>query len=86
MIEAVIAITVAHGLVSTLVHGYPSITIAAKVAKEEGRKDLEFNKVIFLLGWCVCYTLLTPISVFKMFKPRDEVIFNSVEIILKAKD
>lgn len=67
LIEAGI-VCLSHGLTSLLVHGCPS----AKLAEPLLEKDIKINKFKFSLIWIAFYTILAPITFYRLFQSNDK--------------
>lgn len=70
-LELAAAICVGHGLTVTLVHGLPAVKLAQK---ELECFDVEFNLLYFFIHWTIVYSVLTPVTFFRLFQPNYEWI------------
>jgi hypothetical protein len=70
LIEASI-VCLSHGLTSLLVHGCPSAKLAEESLLE---KDIKINKFKFSLIWIGFYTILAPITFYRLFQSNDKWI------------
>lgn len=64
-------ICLSHGLTSLLVHGCPSAKLAKGTLEEN---NIQIDKFRFSLMWIVFYTVLAPITFYRLFQPNDKWI------------
>lgn len=60
---------IAHGITSLLVHGLPSANLAS-----ESLKHININKLIFSFIWISFYSILAPITFYRLFQENSKWI------------
>lgn len=69
LIEAGIA-CIAHGITSLIVHGLPSAKLAVQIMEN----SITINKAIFSFIWIIFYSILAPLTFYRLFQSNDRWI------------
>ena len=71
LIEVLLA-CVAHGIVSTTVHGLPAFKEAKKLMREAGINVTKASVIVHCIIWTTMYSILTPITFYRMCQDTDK--------------